>query len=732
MSSQRNPRLTTRQASAQEQRRAMNERRQKFTTQIRKQKKSDWLAQKRGVDTGSGAPSTTPVDLSQSILAFLKDPPVPGSLLKMRAALQAAPTSHLPNGWSLDDPTHLEQAKQLIQRIGTTLQHVISSPTIDSTVAIICVQTLHQIASLSVTSLKSSTGTSSDGYYYGRHAPTWSELLLEEPTIASSLPRLLALPELSLVEHTCWFLGHWAQDLPTACPRWRTELGLVAALAKLFGLLPTTTTGDLSDPTTAPGMALRFRVVQAALWAFVHLLKGDATASGWDYCQPTLFHPPLANQLLTISIPNIPPELETSCMDISVQTTWIVVHLSQREDAVVDVLLQTDAEGTDLLRTILERLYQVCEGAAQQQQQSLGIPKIGQLNYFHHPLLEPCLEVMGHWSTACNGKHVPRLLSKTSATSRVQQEISLLPLLEKLIRWGHQGLLQTSDYLQLLWLSGCLLCDAGTQQHPSTSLAAPSLIPLLSQGLQDNPSASQSNSLECKREGVLALWNAINAPPSNDPQQQQQLQRSSFFQETLMVVLQLILTCSNNAANANTNSSYLTLMALKQLLLCQDVDAMVGAMHIINVILRTIPSTRVTFMEVDGDEALEAVCDLPLGNDQASTEAADMAAELIDDFFDSDRLDGNDEDQFADPVLQPAQAGGTFVFGLDTVAQQNAPIFMPTLQADDDDAPMHAPVLSVGSEPVDLGIGRGHGRGGGKGRGRGHVLPAWAAQQQHL
>ncbi|CAB9518028.1 expressed unknown protein [Seminavis robusta] len=383
----------------------------------------------------------------------------------------------------------------------------------------------------------------------------------------------------------------------------------------------------------------------------------------------------------------------------------------------------------------MERLYQVCEGA-QQQKSGTNNPTTtnplspGRPNYFHHPLLEPCLEVLGHWSSGSNGRHVPRLLATTPPTSCVQQELSLLPLLETLIQWGQQGLLMQTDYLQVLWLSGCLLCDAGLPNHPSTKLAATTLLPLLTRGLVDSPNNSRANSLECKREGVLALWNAVSAPPTEVDEEPVLMLATKKF----MLRRVLSACCSGDGStdgeDLDSESVYTVLMALKNILQCQDVDAMLASMHVLNAILRLIPDSRITFMEVNGDEALEMICDLPLGNDQSGAEAADMAANLIDDFFD---IDGMNDDQFSD--LQPPQLGDTFVFGLDPEMQESTfdfdSIFLPSDSMLTNDAgsasgsfPAIAPVTSVG-EPMASGNGRG------RGRGRGHVLPAWAQQQQH-
>ena len=377
----------------------------------------------------------------------------------------------------------------------------------------------------------------------------------------------------------------------------------------------------------------------------------------------------------------------------------------------MDALLQPDQVGTDLVRLVLERLFQVGEGALSQV--SGGPVSPGRPNYFHHPLIEPCLEVMGHWATGCNGVFVPLLLAATPATTRVSKEISLLPILQKLFEWGHRGLLQVVDYLQLLWVSGCLVCDAGIWKHPSTQLAAPILLPLLSMSLHEHENAITSgvDSLECKREAVMALWNGLNSPPRDSEEQ------CTPQQDVFQHLLELVLTGSPSGdIDAKKLFGDNTIAALTNLLSCPDADVMLASLQTLNALLRNVPSTRVSFMEANGEEALEAVCDLPLGNDSTSNMAADIAADLIDFFGD---------DQFDDLVLEPPTAGGVFVFGLQNAASAPAPIFLPDLQSGVVRSSILPPVASVGVDPMaPSAMGRG------RGRGRSHTLPAWALEQR--
>lgn len=695
-SHQKQNRPTPRQLSAEAQRRTMTERRQKFTQRIRKQKKSDWLAQKRGVPAGTDTLGTfSNVDVSQLIASFLQQQPTSHqSLEALYLSLQAASMS--PTPWTLDDPIRLEQAKHFVQRLGEVLHQCQISQ--NTSMAVMTLKILVQLTAMNSSSKNSfSEGASYD--YYGRKTQGWCDLIAEEGSIAQSFSGLLTLPQplpeplpgdlLEIWKETCWLIGNLAQDLPQTCPTLKRDTPLLTTLLHTLRY----TSSNLP-------------VVQAASWAVLNILRGDPSSSAYDYCnpqQPNSLTLPLFHRLLSLE-GDMPPE-----KDIPVQTAWILVQLSQKEDDLVDYLLQAE-QGIDLAQALLDQLYRIGQRAHEQQQQQAPNQHT---NYFHHPFIEPCLELFGLWATVANGKHVPRLLFATS-------QRSLLNFISQLITWGHQGLLQVNDYLQALWVAGCLLCDAGAQNHPSTLLAAPVLVPLLTMGLQEHTQqSSKTFSLECKREGILALWNAITAPPSDD---QMEASQTSLFQEDgLLSLLQFILATTAANAAGGKSSEYLVMMALKNLLLCQDVDTMLAAMHVLNAILRNIPSSRVLFMECDGDEALEEVCDLPLGNDNASTEAADLAADLIDEFFDSSRP--TDEDQFADPILQPAQESGSFVFGINadapTVLMSNSD------QADQQQTGDFAistdlPVFSAADNSDPSAPGMGHGRG----RGRGKTLPA--------
>jgi hypothetical protein len=95
---------------------------------------------------------------------------------------------------------------------------------------------------------------------------------------------------------------------------------------------------------------------------------------------------------------------------------------------------------------------------------------------------------------------------------------------------------------------------------------------------------------------------------------------------------------------------------LVHLLWTTDGDAVLAAVHVLNIILRRDPDLRSALEEEKVQEALEHVCDSTMHT------AAEVAAELIDDFFDNNNNDDDDETMdfgnfgFGQPVGAPSPA----------------------------------------------------------------------------
>ena len=211
------PRLTTKQAAANAQRRAMNERRQKRSQMIRKQKKSEWLAQKRGISTQQD--DVNAIDLSQAIANFRRQPATPDTLNQLLMAVQSASMNLTP--WAMDDQDHLQQATLLVQQLGETLQAFIASNNAEGSLR--TVQVFVQLVSMS------SAHKPTEFDYYGRRPPTWSELIVAESKILSCLPLLISLPQsaseefLKIAETTCWWIGNLTMDCPSCSAHLRQQ-----------------------------------------------------------------------------------------------------------------------------------------------------------------------------------------------------------------------------------------------------------------------------------------------------------------------------------------------------------------------------------------------------------------------------------------------------------------------------------------------------------------------------
>jgi hypothetical protein len=328
----------------------------------------------------------------------------------------------------------------------------------------------------------------------------------------------------------------------------------------------------------------------------------------------------------------------------SVEAAWMLEALSRREDAAVDYLCQS----AEPITTLIQRLHQAAVAS-------------------DTAFLVPALQAIGNMLTACEGRYVPQFLSNPTFVQ------SLSHLLE-------QGII-----LDVVWVAGCCLCDAGIPGHSATTIAAVSFLPRLVSIL-----SSQTASLQWKRDAACAIWNAISNPPgvvspSNSNQQPNQLLLDHVWSST-----------GGSAGNDNNDK---LLQACIDLLGVPDMDAVLASLQVLDHILRSVGYSRYLFQGLAGVDALEAVCSNAVGRgDSTALDMASLLAEtLLDDFFDSDDPEDEEEDvSETAPVVQ----GNQFVFGAPISSTAAPPAF--NFNAD-----------SAGQE------------GQGRGRGRGRTLPAW-------
>jgi len=281
---------------------------------------------------------------------------------------------------------------------------------------------------------------------------------------------------------------------------------------------------------------------------------------------------------------------------------------------------------------------------------------------------------------------------------------------------------------EVAWVIGTLMCDAGTASHPSTTLACPLLLPALARVLVSGGNGSGVRP-ELKRECLAALWNTVSEPPS--PQ---------LHQDTTNVRDEMLLEL------------YRTVGLVQSLLATvpsHDIDAMQPALSIVDAMHRRLGrydgNFRTVFEEGDCGDLLEGVCDRASsaasygsgqewssakdggGGGQVMEQCAEMAANLIDDYYadDNDYPDDNDGGmsmhRFGD------DGGGILMQGFgDGGGGLTVPSTMPHFSFGHGigrgDKPQSAPFGSSSTGEMNSSLGRG--------RGRGSTIPAWM-QQNH-
>jgi hypothetical protein len=479
--------------------------------------------------------------------------------------------------------------------------------------------------------------------YYGNRPTTWSELIttssISFATFESSTTATTTWPHLlvqalttscnsdnhysnshnHIAELTCIILGNLVGDGTHRIPN-EVKPTMIAGLIQAVMVTPTTSV--------------------AAAWALTNMIRNDTTSLASTYCTETLLSTPL---LLTWL--RHPP--------IATQTAWMIASLTTREEEVVMYLCRNLSFLSSLVQAVA------------------------------HPVasdqMVPLLQTLGN--LACHASLVPALLSQTDPP--------LIPLLQQLLSQASSSSSPSSSsrdsrsdprLLTLAaWLAGCLLVDVGVENHPSTTVAAPALIPTLIHRLGGGDVgefmvAENGMTMEEEREFVSALWNALAFPPGLDHVEQQVLVKLPFVfdvpRSSLRAMIRLVSTNDADAVVASVN-------VLNLLLRRQEIDSPMQFHNLLNLM-----------HEEELPDALERICDSPL------EEAAEVAADLLDDYF------YNDE-QEDEPTNNPPVGFS----------------WMPPATAENSSAPVPMLGMNVGNEPTR-----------GLGRGRGATLPAWMSK----
>ena len=589
------PQKSLKETRTEEKRRQMNERRHEYSSQIRKQKKSQLLLLKRKCTSTAITTTLNSSSLKDIALQYIHQPNM-STLQALETALAATDATLL----ELDTPA---QMMELCNTLANSLQ---AQASLQERLSASRVFT--NLAAMNTHS------DNDDASYYERQPQGWCQVLIASqvlPVVADSLkafaiqvdPSYMTqdAPLLQVCQQMLWATGNVAGDSQMSRDALR-RAGVVPSLCTVL----------------KKGMELKHNsICRNAAWALSNLTRG-VTTSGWEFCGETLLTPVLLASVLSSPEQQVSATIKSTWWQtVANEACWILAFLTAREDQVVDYLLQPSNE---LLEWLPKRQFVVVAALAHRldeaskavvfttasNKQELTETQLQALR-----MTIPCLRAIGNIATASQGRHVGILL----------QESSILTSLVTLIQAGYtttNGDVQAVA-VEATWAAGTLLCDAGIDLHFSTSMAAPTLLPILYQAIEHGKS-------DLKREAISAVWNAVAAPPSSEDASASLSNRDGFLSNTAQVPGMML--------------------CLVNMLTSMDADAVFYSIQLLNAMLRRLDShVKQEFIEANGVDALEAVCDRAsqdnaYGGGQEwngmSDDSADIAADLIDDLFSQD------------------------------------------------------------------------------------------------
>jgi len=495
----RQRRLTSRELEAQGRRERMTRRRQNLTSRIRKQKKSDYLAKKRGLPTTYSERSTLEPTLFHHVQTFCSLPSTE-SLQALSSALEAVSTSVLPKNETkplvIFPQTEEDEAVKFLQKLLPFLP--INQQSVFSI--------LIKLTSFPVIQLDN---------YYGIIPATWSTLLAREKPFIMAL-----MGATSHHESANYVLGNMVGDASSEVLTCLKGAGLVLAMVKSMERFPS-----------------------AASWALTNAIRHDTSAWASTYCDEHLLSPALLERLMRQP-------------DVGTQAAWMVASLTDREPYIVHYL----AGRSSFLPTLLQ-----CLNSPVAPDQVLPIAQAMVQIASQEQMVAPIVNMPDYIPTVC------RFLSDGNSSREIR--------------------------IHMINVVGCLLCDAGLENHPSSTIAAPALLPMLSFIL------SNDEPFDLQREAVNALWNALAVPPSIDNH----------------------VASSPYTVDIQVNESVLE--TLVSLMKSPDADAVLGSANVVELLLRRDDRIRGSLESMDIATTLESICE------SSMDDAATVAADLLDDYF---------------------------------------------------------------------------------------------------
>jgi len=468
-------------------------------------------------------------------------------------------------------------------------------------------------------------------YYSDRKS--WCSFMLSSDLLKVLVP-LLSSQDERIQEQTCWVLGNIAGDSQHCRDQ----------------LIAQNVIGELLEALRRNG---NNGIKRNIVWSLTNIARGTELA------MPFIQSGFGVQDILTILMSEEGLESKpVSAWDVRKELYWLLAFLTCREDEVIEGLVN------DQVLLILSRHFD--------QVTAITLDKRDRGAIFKSAI--PLIRIFGNLATAADGKYIPGIINADNH--------AIVHTLAKWLQIGSPCGETMTIATEVTWVAGALLCDSGYENHPSTTIACPVLVPPLCRVLLKG-----TFTLQWKREVLNAIWNALAAPPG------------SISEETIVKRDLLLLEIYREKGMVR---------ALVGMLVCLDVDAIRPAINMLDAMHRRMDNydenAHRMLKEAECEHALEHVCDSATSNasyggatdwqqsDGGMDYCAEMAANLIDDFYG----EGNDAD---------------FDFIEFGALQSPAEIFNFTNSHDSGQS-------SITSDPMSSPV-------RGRGRGRGRSMPAW-------
>jgi len=665
--------------------------------QIRKQRKEQVLRRKRGLPSshaaaaaaggGGVANSTGTSSLETCLAAYLQNPRDLSCHKQLENALSLANNSVTAVGTTTEAAAAAaagtttatdflqrlldeEQAKAraLVSNLIDSVQQSQVMLLRESALGIL-LEVSSSVKSQQDTTYSGCTTTNNDDYY-GRPPLRWSDILVSteerQPNVVMVLLSLLPPPQLQQQQHQ---------------PAINAGDSTVETILNILGNLVQDSPQALS--ILLPHWAILTSHLPASAYCCAAIIRNDQTHYAMDFLQAQ--QPQQQHHISPLQLTQLLRDDRTA-----VEAAWILEGLSRREDEAVHFLCgrrgrrmveeeeeeETAAEETDmLLPCLIQRIHHHSTTSS--------------TTTASKEFLVPALRAVGNLCTACEGQYVVDFLQ--------QQQPAFVEAMNRL--------LEQKTVLDAVSVAGSLLTDAGLPGHPSTDTALPNFLPRLIAIL-----LSEHSTFAWKRDAAFAISNAVASSssfsqlPSSSPgavvvyeHDDALLQRMEIESYRLAQLRYYVWTDSEEHQHRLMQVLGGEFLKMSS----QSHEAVVPALEILDKLVRNIEASRFLFDSHGGVDLLEDVC----ANSSGSTtdEAAEIAARLIDDIFDTD--DGDSIDYEASSLSMPAIENNQFVFG-------GAPA-MAAFRSDS------ATSMETTTPPQ-----------AGAGRGRGRTMPAWMVQQQ--